>query len=147
MIRICPSILNANFDDLPNEIARVAATADLIHLDVMDNIFVPNFTFDFIPIFLFFFLGKISELSLLTLYLEYLFGNYNDDLTLVSRVYPYATITDKVKVLEHIKRMVETSEVKTVQDNKIFIKATTFCVHGDNKHALDILMYLNENLE
>ncbi|MEN8858449.1 MAG: 5-oxoprolinase subunit PxpA [Flavobacteriaceae bacterium] len=73
--------------------------------------------------------------------------NYNDDLTLVSRVYPYATITDKVKVLEHIKRMVETSEVKTVQDNKIFIQATTFCVHGDNKHALEILAYLNENLE
>jgi ribulose-phosphate 3-epimerase len=45
MIRICPSILNANFDDLPGEIRRVAATADLIHLDVMDNVFVPNFTF------------------------------------------------------------------------------------------------------
>jgi ribulose-phosphate 3-epimerase len=45
MIRICPSILNANFDDLPGEIEKVAATADLIHLDVMDNIFVPNFTF------------------------------------------------------------------------------------------------------
>lgn len=47
MIRICPSILNANFDDLPNEILRVAKSADFIHLDVMDNIFVPNFTFDF----------------------------------------------------------------------------------------------------
>ena len=46
MIRICPSILNANFDELPQEIARVAATADLLHLDVMDNVFVPNFTFD-----------------------------------------------------------------------------------------------------
>ncbi len=46
MIRICPSILNANFDDLPGEIQRVADTADLIHLDVMDNVFVPNFTFD-----------------------------------------------------------------------------------------------------
>lgn len=45
MIRICPSILNANFDDLPGEIRRVAATADLIHLDVMDNVFVPNSTF------------------------------------------------------------------------------------------------------
>lgn len=45
MIRICPSILNANFDDLPGEIEKVASTADLIHLDVMDNIFVPNFTF------------------------------------------------------------------------------------------------------
>ncbi|NBN91089.1 MAG: ribulose-phosphate 3-epimerase [Actinobacteria bacterium] len=45
MIRICPSILNANLDDLPGEIEKVAATADLIHLDVMDNVFVPNFTF------------------------------------------------------------------------------------------------------
>ena len=47
MIRICPSILNANFDDLPGEIARVASESDLLHLDVMDGIFVPNFTFDF----------------------------------------------------------------------------------------------------
>jgi len=45
MIRICPSILNANFDDLANEIARVAAVSDLLHLDVMDGVFVPNFTF------------------------------------------------------------------------------------------------------
>ena len=47
MLRICPSILNANFDDLPGEIARVASESDLLHLDVMDGIFVPNFTFDF----------------------------------------------------------------------------------------------------
>ena len=47
MIRICPSILNANFDDLPGEIERVAQASDLLHLDVMDGIFVPNFTFDF----------------------------------------------------------------------------------------------------
>lgn len=46
MIRICPSILNANFDDLPNEILKVAQVSDLLHLDVMDNVFVPNFTFD-----------------------------------------------------------------------------------------------------
>ena len=46
-IRITPSILNADFDNLANEIARVADDSDLIHLDVMDNIFVPNFTFDF----------------------------------------------------------------------------------------------------
>ena len=44
--RIFPSILNADFEKLPEEIERVAATADYIHLDVMDNIFVPNFTFD-----------------------------------------------------------------------------------------------------
>lgn len=47
VIRICPSILNANFDDLPGEIAKVAEVSDLLHLDVMDGVFVPNFTFDF----------------------------------------------------------------------------------------------------
>ena len=46
-IRITPSILNANFDDLQNEISKIAPFSDLLHLDVMDNIFVPNFTFDF----------------------------------------------------------------------------------------------------
>jgi ribulose-phosphate 3-epimerase len=45
-IYINPSILNANLDDLENEISRVASTSDLLHLDIMDNIFVPNFTFN-----------------------------------------------------------------------------------------------------
>ena len=46
-VRICTSILNADFSQLDQEIARVAADSDYVHLDVMDNIFVPNFTFDF----------------------------------------------------------------------------------------------------
>ena len=46
-IRITPSILNADLNNLEYEISRIAAQSDLIHLDVMDNIFVPNFTFDF----------------------------------------------------------------------------------------------------
>ena len=43
-IRITPSILNADRANLASEIARIAAVSDLIHLDVMDNIFVPNNT-------------------------------------------------------------------------------------------------------
>jgi ribulose-phosphate 3-epimerase len=46
MIRICPSILNADRDNLSSEIAKIAKESDLLHLDVMDNIFVPNKTFD-----------------------------------------------------------------------------------------------------
>ncbi len=46
-VRITPSILNANFDDLAGEIRRIADVSDLVHLDIMDNVFVPNFTFDF----------------------------------------------------------------------------------------------------
>ena len=46
-IRITPSILNADFDNLSSEIEKIAQVSDLLHLDVMDNVFVPNFTFDF----------------------------------------------------------------------------------------------------
>jgi ribulose-phosphate 3-epimerase len=46
-VRITPSILNADFSQLNAEIAKVSQVADLLHLDVMDNVFVPNFTFDF----------------------------------------------------------------------------------------------------
>lgn len=46
-VRITPSILNADFAQLNSEIEKISGVADLLHLDVMDNIFVPNFTFDF----------------------------------------------------------------------------------------------------
>jgi len=45
-VYINPSILNANFDDLENEIRKITPASDALHLDVMDNQFVPNFTFD-----------------------------------------------------------------------------------------------------
>lgn len=46
-IRITPSILNADFSRLNEEIDKIAGVSDLLHLDVMDDVFVPNFTFDF----------------------------------------------------------------------------------------------------
>ena len=42
-MRITPSILNANFADLRHEIGRISG-ADGVHVDVMDNHFVPNLT-------------------------------------------------------------------------------------------------------
>ncbi|HVQ17409.1 MAG TPA: ribulose-phosphate 3-epimerase [Actinomycetes bacterium] len=43
-IQIAPSILAADFTHLADEVQRVAESADWIHVDVMDNHFVPNLT-------------------------------------------------------------------------------------------------------
>lgn len=56
MIKVAPSILSADLSILGQEIASVAS-ADYIHVDVMDGIYVPNITFG---------QGMVKALSMLT---------------------------------------------------------------------------------
>lgn len=58
--RINPSILAADFANLESELARIGS-ADLVHVDVMDNHFVPNLTFG--PQMV----GRLQEVSALPL--------------------------------------------------------------------------------
>jgi ribulose-phosphate 3-epimerase len=45
-IRITPSVLSADRDNIVSEIVKIAEVSDLIHLDIMDNRFVPNQTWN-----------------------------------------------------------------------------------------------------
>ncbi|HEX9376506.1 MAG TPA: ribulose-phosphate 3-epimerase [Actinomycetota bacterium] len=43
-VKIAPSILSADFARLADDVAGVRAESDLLHVDVMDNHYVPNLT-------------------------------------------------------------------------------------------------------
>ncbi|WP_297795000.1 5-oxoprolinase subunit PxpA [uncultured Eudoraea sp.] len=72
--------------------------------------------------------------------------NYNEDLSLVSRDLPNALIEGPKQVLDHIISMVLNKEVNTINGVKRPIKADTYCIHGDTVTALQILMYLSDEL-
>lgn len=73
--------------------------------------------------------------------------NYNDDGNLVSRNKDNALIDDASQMFEHVFRMITTNKVKTITGSEIRIIAESFCVHGDNPKAVDLIKNLKIQLE
>ena len=71
---------------------------------------------------------------------------YQDDGSLTSRKEPGALIEDPVKVVNQVLQMVKESVVTTVSGKQIPIEAETICVHGDGKHVVEFVKYINGEL-
>ena len=72
--------------------------------------------------------------------------NYNTDLSLVSRTNGKALKTDPEHVVQHVVQMATENKVTAVDGQTVRIKAETFCIHGDSPSALEILVYLHQEL-
>ncbi|PTM09505.1 MAG: lactam utilization protein LamB [Bacteroidetes bacterium] len=72
--------------------------------------------------------------------------NYNDNLSLVSRLKDNAVILDVDEMTSHIKSMILRNKVKSINGVEVSIKAETICVHGDNPEALKLIQNLRQNL-
>lgn len=83
MMKVAPSILTADFNNLEKEIKSLDS-ADYIHLDVMDGHFVPNISFGYAV------LRKIKEITKLPLDTHLMIAN------------PYDYIDDFIKIGSHI---------------------------------------------
>ncbi len=72
--------------------------------------------------------------------------HYNDDLTLVSRDKHNAIITNEKDMLNHVKGIIMSHKVSSLNGIDIPITAETICVHGDTPKAVELLKYLRHNL-
>lgn len=72
--------------------------------------------------------------------------NYNKDLSLVSRKFPNAVIENPEQVLSNLLSIVKEKQLIAQDGSIVQLKADTFCIHGDTPFALQILMYLSQEL-
>jgi UPF0271 protein len=92
-------------------------------------------------------LAKKAE-NLLPLTFEgFIDRRYNDDLSLVSRDFDTAVIESPAVAWKQLFGMIAKNQVTTVQNNKRFIVASTFCIHSDTKNAVEIVKYIRGELK
>jgi len=72
--------------------------------------------------------------------------NYEQNLSLVSRKKEDAILHENSKILNHILGMIHREKITAINGVEVPIKASTFCVHGDTKNAVEILEFLSKEL-
>lgn len=72
--------------------------------------------------------------------------NYEENLSLVSRKKANAILRENSKILNHVLGVIHREKVTTINGVEVTIKASTFCVHGDTKNAVEILEFLSKEL-
>ncbi|MAD96493.1 MAG: lactam utilization protein LamB [Flavobacteriaceae bacterium] len=72
--------------------------------------------------------------------------NYNEDYSLVSRQEPKAVLHHPEEVVAHVERLHQ-GTLRTLNGQLIPIDSDTFCVHGDNSKAIEILQVLNQQFQ
>ncbi len=72
--------------------------------------------------------------------------NYNTDLTLVSRKKDNALITNKEILIQHLLKIITEQKLISIDGVEVEIKAETFCIHGDNPNAKNLLKFISKKL-
>jgi 5-oxoprolinase (ATP-hydrolysing) subunit A len=88
--------------------------------------------------------AKLYNINLL--YEVFADRNYNDDGTLVSRARENAVIHNELEVATRVVNLKEKGFIQSISGQKLFLKADTICVHGDNDNALAFIKLLKKAL-
>ncbi len=91
-------------------------------------------------------LARLAKSNFKVIYEAFADRRYHSNLQLVSRDRDDAVITDLDDAWKHLYNMLENGKVKTVEGESISIKADTFCVHGDQPEAVNLVQYIAKKL-
>ena len=72
--------------------------------------------------------------------------NYNSDGTLARRTEKNALIENSMLAWKHLERMVEENRIMIDIDQFIPLVAKTYCIHGDNDFAIEILKEIQNQI-
>lgn len=87
--------------------------------------------------------AEIARAKGLKVQLEgFLDRRYTDDLQLVSRKLEHASIHEPADALEQLSSILNLNVIKTFNGKILPFHADTFCIHGDNPKALEIIKLL-----
>jgi UPF0271 protein len=71
---------------------------------------------------------------------------YHSDLSLVSRSDKNAVISDASEAWQQMSEMIHHGVITSIEGDKIPIKADTYCIHGDQANAIEIIKYIRQCL-
>lgn len=71
---------------------------------------------------------------------------YQPDGSLTPRTVGGALINDAEEAIQQVLQMVHEKKVTSINGEKIFIQATTICIHGDGIHAVEFAKKINHRL-
>ena len=137
--KIAPSILSADFARLGEEIAKVeAAGADMIHVDVMDGHFVPNFTIG-PPI-----VKAIRKVTKLPLDVHLMMTNPDEFIPeFIQAGSNYLTV--HVETCPHLHRTIQSIKEKGVKAGVTLNPATPLCSIEEILPDVDLLLIMSVN--
>lgn len=127
---------------LYNYAAKDAPTADAVVEAIIATKIRPKLYLPYGSI-----LHKKAENLLPLVFEAFIDRSYNDDHSLVSRERLDSVIVDPEKAWKQFFQMIEKQSVQSINDKTLPVQAGTYCIHGDNPNAVEIVEHIRTQLQ